>query len=453
MIRIASGQGYWGDWPQAAALQIRSGPIDYMVMDYLAEVTMSIMHKQRKRDPERGGFAADFIDDIGPLLPEIVAKNIRIIASAGGVNPRACARAMLAKAKDLGVAHLRVGIVEGDDILEDLTGASGRRLDLKALDDDAPPLDQIRAKLTSANVYLGAFPIAEALRQGAQIVVTGRCTDPALSLGPIINEFKISESDYDALAFGTVIGHLLECGAQASGGNFMGDWRSVPQPERFGFPIGEVESSARAVITKHASLGGLVTPAVLKEQLCYEIGNPRAYLTPDVTADFTTIRLKEIGKDRVEVAGIKGTPPPSTLKVSCVYEAGWKLSGQITYCWPEAYAKACAAGELLRRRVENKLGNVFDEWRIETIGANACHGALAGHPESAEEVTLRISVRGQDRAAVDYVGRELAPLVLTGPPGATGFAGGRPRASEVAAFWSGAIDRKLVTPKVEVLEG
>jgi hypothetical protein len=359
---------------------------------------------------------------------------------------------MLARAKEMGVPNLRVGIVDGDDILDDLTGA-GRNLDrsIKPLDDDAPPFDHIREKLSSASVYLGSFPIAEALGRGAQIVVTGRCTDPALTLGPIVHEFGISERDYDALAFGTVVGHILECGAQGSGGNFMGDWRAVPSPERIGFEIGELDAKDRAVITKHAALGGMVTPAVLKEQLCYEIGDPRAYLTPDVTADFTTIRLKEIGKDRVEVSGIKGSPPPPTLKVSCVYEGGWKLSGEITYCWPEAYAKARAAGEMLRLRVENRLGPVFDEWRIETIGANACHGALAPNPESAEEVTLRVSVRGNDRAAVDYVGREFAPLILTGPPGATGFAGGRPKASAVAAYWSGLIPRDRVTPKVEVL--
>jgi hypothetical protein len=453
MIRIAAGQGYWGDWPQAAGLQVRSGPIDYMVMDYLAEVTMSIMHKQKKRDPEHSGFATDFIEDIGALLPEIMAKNIRVIASAGGVNPRACARAMLSKARELGVQGLRVGIVEGDDILDELKDASSRQLQLTALDDDAPSLDRIREKLTSANVYLGAFPIADALRKGAQIVVTGRCTDPSLSLGPIIHQFNIAPTDYDALAFGTVIGHILECGAQASGGNFMGDWRAVPAMTQIGFPIGEMDSADHAVITKHATLGGLVTPAVVKEQLCYEIGDPRAYLTPDVTADFTSIRLKDIGKDRVEVTGVRGSAPPPTFKVSCVYEAGWKVSGQITYCWPEAFAKARAAGDLLRQRVENRLGKVFDEWSIETIGANACHAGLVEHPEAAEEVTLRVSVRGQNRAAVDYVGREFAPLVLTGPPGATGFAGGRPHASEVAAYWSGAIAREKVQPKVEVLEG
>jgi Acyclic terpene utilisation family protein AtuA len=451
MIRIASGLGYWGDWPQAAALQVRSGPIDYLVMDYLAEVTMSIMQKQRSRDPARGGFASDFVDDIGSLLPEIVARDVRVVANAGGVNPRGCAEALLATARRHGVDGLRVAVVAGDDILDKVIGDPP--LPLVALDVDAPPLDEIRGRLTSANVYMGAFPIADALGRGAQIVITGRCADPALSMGPIIHAFGVAPDDHDALAFGAVVGHLLECGAQGSGGNFMGDWRSVPDMVRIGFPIAEVVGVDRAVITKHASLGGLVTQAVLKEQLCYEIGDPTRYLTPDVTADFTTIQLTDAGPDRVAVGGVRGTPPPSTLKVSCVYSAGWMLTGQLTYSWPDAYAKACEGGRLLRARVEQRVGTVFDEWRIEAVGANACHGPLAERPEAAEEVTLRVSVRGQDRAAVDYVGREFAPLVLTGPPGATGFAGGRPRAREVAAYWAGAVARDRVTPTVEVIEG
>lgn len=452
MIRIASGQGYWGDWPQAPALQVRSGAIDYLVMDYLAEVTMSIMHKQRQRDPN-SGYATDFVSDIGVLLPEIMAKNVKVIASAGGVNPRACARALLAKAEAAGVKGLKVGIVEGDDILGQLNGGA-QKLDLKALEADGPSLAEIMPRMTSANVYLGARPIVEALAKGAQIVVTGRCTDTGLSLAPVIHEFGVGEDDWDALAMGTIIGHIMECGAQASGGNFLGDWRAVPHPEKIGFPIAEIHSRDRAVITKHESLGGLVIPAVVKEQLLYEIGDPRSYLTPDCVADFTSIRLKEIGKHRVEVTGIRGRPAPPTLKVSCVYDAGWKVTGQITYVWPEAKAKARAAGELIKARVERVVDpKKFDEWRIECVGADACHGALVADFPEPQEVTLRISARSMDRAACDYVGRELVPLVLTGPPGATGFAGGRPRASAVAAYWSGLIPREQVTPKVEVLEG
>lgn len=451
MIRIASGQGYWGDWGQAPALQIRGGPIDYLVMDYLAEVTISIMHKQRRRDPN-AGFATDFVNDIGPLLPEIMAKNVKVIASAGGVNPRACARALLAKAAELGLTGLKVGIVEGDDILARVRGEEGTEpVTLASSDADQPALADILPKVSSANVYFGAWPIAEALGKGAQIVVTGRCTDPGLTLGPIIHEFNLKEDDWDALAFGTVVGHILECGAQASGGNFMGDWRAIKNGENLGFPIGEIHSPGRAVITKHEGLGGLVSSAVVKEQLLYEIGDPVNYMGPDVIADFTTIQLRDEAPGRVEVTGIKGKPAPPTLKVSSTYEGGYIVTGQITYCWPEAVEKARVAGELIRKRSEKTTGGKIDRWNIEIVGYNACHGALA-EGSRPDEVVLRVAAHSYDKAACDAVGRELAPMVLTGPPGATGFAGGRPRGSEALAFWSGLIPREQVAAKVEVLE-
>lgn len=454
MIRIASGSGYWGDWPQAPGLQVRSGPIDYLVMDYLAEVTLSIMHKQKRRNPE-SGYATDFIGDVGELLPEIKEKNIKVLASAGGVNPMACARALLAKADELGVKGLRVGVVSGDDILDRLKGEeNGAALELSRMDPADPELEEILPKLASANVYFGAFPIVQALREGADVVLTGRCTDPSLTLAPIIHEFGIAEDDWDALSFGTVIGHILECGSQASGGNFLGDWRAIPDADRIGFPIAEVYAKDRAVVTKHESLGGLVSLPVVKEQLVYEIGDPRNYLTPDCTADFTTIHLEDAGENRVEVTGVGGGPPPETLKVSCTYEGGFIVTGQITYCWPEAAAKARAAGELVRKRAENKFGaDAFDAWNIEVIGAGACHGALVGEGVDPPEAVLRISAHSWNKAACDGLGRELAPMVLTGPPGATGFAGGRPRASSVLAYWSGLIDPGAVRPRVEVIEG
>ncbi len=451
MIRIASGQGYWGDWPQAPGLQIKSGPIDCIIMDYLAEVTLSIMHKQKRKDPN-AGFAGDFITDIGPLLPDIMAKKVKVIASAGGVNPRACARALLAKADEFGLKGLKVGIVEGDDILHRVAAGNASDLKLMPLESDGPALGEILPTLSSANVYFGARPIVEALRKGAQIVVTGRCTDTGLSLAPMIHAFNIAEEDWDALALGTVVGHLLECGAQASGGNYLGDWRAIPHAEKIGFPIAEVHSRDRAVITKHESLGGLIAQPVLKEQLVYEIGDPRNYLTPDCIADFTTISLRDAGKNRVEVSGVKGRPAPSTLKVSCTYENGWMVTGQITYCWPEAAAKARAAGKLIRKRTEEHLGNKIERWNIETVGYNSCHGSLIPGNLDPPEVTLRVTARSQDRAACDWVGRELVPMVLTGPPGATGFAGGRPRASQVLAYWSGLVAREQVTPQVELVE-
>ena len=451
MIRVASGQAFWGDWPQAPLLQVRSGPIDYLVLDYLAEVTIAILDKQHRRDPETG-YAHDFVNDIGDLLPEIVDLNIKVIASAGGVNPRGCAHALLARAAEQGISELRVGIVEGDEVLGPLTAEGDSQIPVTPLDSRELPFAEVAAKLTSAHVYLGAQPIVEALGKGAQIVITGRCTDTALALAPMIHEFDIDPDDWDALALGTVCGHIIECGAQSTGGNYLEDWRAVPDPERIGFPIVEIHARDHAVITKHETLGGLVNLASVKEQLIYEIGDPRGYITADCVPDFTTIELQQLGEDRVGVRGVKGRPAPETLKVSCVYDAGWKVSGQMTYCWPEALEKARAAGDLVRRRTEDRLGaGKFDEWLIETIGAGACLGAVGPPPGDPSEVVLRVSARSSERAACEYLGREMIGLVLTGPPGATGYAGGRPRASQLKAIWSGLISRSRIHPRVEVL--
>jgi hypothetical protein len=451
MIRIASGQAFWGDWPQGPLLQVRSGPIDYLVLDYLAELTMAILGKQHRRDLQ-AGYARDFVDDIGDLLPEIIGQDIKVIASAGGVNPRACAKALLARAKEHGISGLRVGIVEGDEILGPLTAEGGPQIPITPLDRTEAPFAEVAPKLTSAHVYLGAQAIVEALREGAQIVVTGRCTDTALALAPMIHEFDIAPDDWDALALGTVCGHIIECGAQSTGGNYLENWRAVPDPERLGFPIAEIHALDHAVITKHESLGGLVNLASVKEQLLYEIGDPRAYVTPDCIPDFTTIQLEQLKEDRVGIRGVKGRPAPDTLKVSCVYDAGWKVSGQMTYCWPEALEKARAAGDLVRRRTEARLGEgKFDEWLIETVGAGACLGEVGPPPGDLPEVVLRLSARSSERAACDYLGRELIGLVLTGPPGATGYAAGRPRASQLSAIWSGLVPRSQIHPRAEVL--
>ena len=449
MIRIASAQAFWGDWPQAPALQVRSGPIDYLVLDYLAEVTVAILQKQKARDPTKG-YARDFVTDVGALLPELMERGIKVISSAGGIAPRACAEALLAKAAELGVSGLRVAIIEGDDVFDRMGTPVGSGLELRELDRDGPSLEQIGPRLTSAHAYLGAEPIVRALREGAHVVVTGRCTDSALALAPVIHEFDIAPDDWDALALGTVVGHVLECGAQSTGGNYLEDWRSVPSPETIGFPIAELEGPDRAVITKHASLGGLVNAASVKEQLLYEIGDPRAYVTPDCITDFTSMELVDEGNDRVTISGVRGRPAPETLKVSCVYSAGWKVTGQITYCWPEALAKAQAAGELVRKRTEAVVGHPFDTWLAEYIGAGACFGPLGEGPDP-EEVMLRVSARSPDREACERLGRELVGLILTGPPGATGYAAGRPRPSEVNNIWSGLVPRSNVEPRVEVL--
>ncbi|MDX2175458.1 MAG: acyclic terpene utilization AtuA family protein [Candidatus Sumerlaeia bacterium] len=445
MIRIGSAQGFWGDWPQAPGLQLRGGPLDFLIFDYLAEVTMSILEKQRRRDPALG-YATDFVATMRELLPELLDRKVRVVSSAGGVNPRACAEAVLAAAREVAPGRpLKVAVVRGDSILDRIGDFK-----LKALDPSAPRLDEVRDRLLSANVYFGAEPVAEALRMGADIVITGRVTDTALVLGPLLASFDVSRDDHDALALGVVAGHILECGAQSSGGNFLGRFLEVEEMVKIGFPIAEFADPHTLAITKHPGLGGCVTRQTVSEQLLYEIGDPKEYLTPDVSVDFTSIRLEETGPDRVRVHGVQGGPPPPMLKVSCAYADGYALSGTLVYTWPEAVKKARTAGELIRRRGET-LGLRFDDFRVETIGFYACHEGMVGPPAESSEVMLRVAVRSQSREDLDRLGRELVPLVLTGPPGATGFAGGRPRAHEVLAYWPGLIARDAVAPVVELL--
>jgi hypothetical protein len=315
-IRIASGQGFWGDLPGAPIDQVRKGPIDYLVMDYLAEVTMSILQKQKLKDPALG-YARDLVPLMGEILPDIMARGIRVITNGGGVNPIACRDAIFALARRKGIHGLRIAVVRGDDILADIDALTASSAPLSNMETGAS-LALIRERLVSANVYFGAAPIVEALRQGAQVVITGRTTDTGLTLAPMIHEFGWALDDYNHLAAGTVAGHILECGAQASGGNFLGDWRSVPDLAHVGFPIAEASPDGSFVITKHAGTGGLVSPATVKEQLLYEIGNPVNYITPDCVADFTTIRIEPDGIDRVKLFGIKGKLSLENMKVNIV---------------------------------------------------------------------------------------------------------------------------------------
>lgn len=449
-VRVASGQGFWGDSLDAPRRQVEGGQVDYLMLDYLAEVTMSILQKQRERDPS-AGYARDFVGAMESVLPAVVERGVRVIANAGGVNPPACAQAVREAARGAGYGgRVRIGVVTGDDLLprlDELLGGGHRLANM----DTGEPLLPIRDQVIAANAYIGAAPIVEALGGGANVVITGRSTDTALTMAPLLFEFGWRRDDFDRLAAGIIAGHVIECGAQCSGGNCLYEWRSIPDLANVGYPIVEASEDGTFVVTKHPGTGGRIDFHSVAEQLVYEMGDPHEYITPDVIADFASIRLEEVGEDRVRVHGVRGRPPTDKLKVSIAYRAGYKAVGTLVYAWPDAQEKAQLADRVLRRRLDN-LGLSFEEVHTEFVGASATHGALAGTVTDLPEVQLRIGVRGDDRKAVERFTREIAPLVLNGPPSVTGFAGGRPKVEEVIAYWPALIDKTIVTTAVEMVD-
>ncbi len=447
-IRIASGQGFWGDLLTAPLMQVSKGDIDYLMLDYLAEVTMSILQKQKLKNPSLG-YAKDLVQTCEDVLPFIASKGIKLITNGGGVNPEGARDAVFAVAKKLGIKGLKIGVVMGDNILMHIDGliADGHAMNNM---ESGKPISEVKDVLLSANVYFGAKPIVEALEAGADIVITGRTTDTGLTLAPMIHEFGWSFQDWDKLASGTVAGHINECGAQASGGNFLGDWESLPDMANIGFPIIEAYPDGSFIVTKHNGTGGAVTRETVSEQLMYEIGDPSEYITPDCIADFTSIHLEDLGNDKVKVYGVKGKPATPFFKVSASYEDGYVAFSSLTYSAPDAYKKAKAADTILRKRLE-QLSLKFDEIRTEFIGMNACHGSIAQSIEP-NEVMMRIGVRSQVYDAVERFGKEIAPLILTGPPSATGFAGGRPKPSSVVAYFPALLRKDTVNHSVMVTE-
>ncbi len=446
-VRIASGQGFWGDLPIAAVNQAKRGHIDYLVMDYLAEVTMSIMQKQRMINP-KWGYARDFVGVVEQILPDITEKGITVISNAGGVNPVACKDEIMRIAKENGYSNLKIAVVDGDDILDQMDTLIANGHEMKNMD-TGEPITDVKDKLLSANIYFGCKPIVEALNLGADIIITGRVTDTGLTLAPLIYEFDWDYEDYDKMAVGTIAGHILECGAQSSGGNFT-DWQKVEDFADIGFPIVEAYPSGEFIVTKHENTGGLVSSQTVKEQLLYEIGDPKEYITPDVVADFTSIMVEDVAKDKVRVHGIKGTKYTETYKVSASYNAGYSLSATLVYSWPDALKKAEKGAEILEKRAQ-LLGIKFTEFRKEYVGYNG----IFEHPiqydaevEELDEIQMRVSVRGDSKSDLARFGMEVVPLILTGPSGVTGFAGGRPKPSDVVAFWPALLDKKAVEPRV-----
>jgi hypothetical protein len=439
IVRIGGAAAFWGDTEVGPAQLVRAGGLDYLVFDYLAEITMSLLSRARAKDPD-AGYATDFVEVVAALAPEIAAQRIKVIANAGGVNPRACRAALKAKLAARGVS-LRVGVVLGDDLLpqaERLRAAGVREM----YTDEAFP-----AKPWSVNAYLGAQPIAAALGAGADVVITGRCADSAVVLGALLHEFGWAADDWDRLAAGTVAGHLLECGAQVTGGLFT-DWERVADGwDRMGFPVAECRADGGFVVTKPAGTGGIVAPETVAEQLVYEIGDTAAYVVPDVVCDFRGVTMRAVGPDRVAVTGARGEPATDTYKVSATYQDGFRCTATMMIGGRDAARKAERVGEAIlartRRLFAEKGLRDYRRTNVEVLGAESTYGAHA-RAQATREVILKVAVHHDERAALELFAREFAPAATSMAQGITGFAGGRPSVSPLVRLFS------FLAPKAEV---
>ncbi|MCP1845912.1 hypothetical protein ACVIHI_008624 [Bradyrhizobium sp. USDA 4524] len=445
-VRIGGASGFWGDSSVGAPQLVRHGDINYLVFDYLAELTMSILAAARLRKPELG-YATDFVTvTMKSLLPEIAARGIRVISNAGGMNPQGCAQAVAELAKEYGLS-LRIAVVEGDDVMPLLPTL--REAGVRDLQKGRPLPD----KVVSANAYLGALPIKQALDQGAQIVITGRCVDSAVTIGALMHEFGWQRDDYDRLAQGTLAGHIIECGCQATGGLHT-DWESVPDWPNIGYPVVECRADGTFLVGKPPATGGLVNTATVGEQVLYEIHDPSAYLLPDVTCDFTQVRLRQAGPNLVEVSGARGRAPGGAYKVSATFVEGYRCDAQLTIVGIDAAAKAerTAAAILERTRKlfeENGWGD-YTRTRIEALGAESCFGPHAATRHTREAV-MRLAVMHSQKAALELFAREIAATGTSWSPGTTGM-GGRSRPSPSIRQYALLLDKGALAPTV-VMDG
>lgn len=446
-VRIGNGCGFWGDNLDAPVLLAENGQLDYLTLEYLAELTMSILALQRQRDPN-AGYATDFLDVLTRLVPQLTRQpTLKIVTNAGGMNPQACA----ARAREIldraGLTDREVGIVSGDDLLPRLDELLAAGHSLENLD-TGEPLSKVRDRVVSANAYLGSPPIAEALKQGASVVITGRVADAALTVGPAMFEHGWRADDWNHLAGATVAGHLIECGAQVTGGLWC-NWQETDLAE-VGYPFAEVADDGSMLISKPSRTGGAVNVETVTEQLLYEVGDPAAYLTPDVVADFSSVSIKQRGRDVVTVSAAKGKPAPDRLKVSIAYRDGWSAAGTLVIAGPRAVTKAKHAGEMVLARL-TRAGAKPEHYLAECLGAGGSLPGVLREAEDAPEVVLRVAVRDSRKAIVERFTRELAPLVTSGPPGVTGYTTGRPQVREVFAYWPALIARDAVPPKVAIV--
>ena len=444
IIKIANGQGFWGDSVDAPYNLVKYGKIDYLTLDYLAEVTLSIMQRQKLKNPEKG-YATDFVELFERIAVDIANKNIKVITNAGGVNPEICREKLLKIAKKLNL-NIKIAIIKGDDILGDIDSLISDGVDFSNMDDNSD-FSSIKNKVYSANAYIDSFSIAEALSTDANIVLAGRVSDPGLVLGPAIYEFNWEKTDYDKLAAGTLAGHILECGAQCTGGNYS-KWMEVPNIDNIGYPIATLSDDTTFTISKDPDSGGIINKYTIIEQVLYEMGNPKKYLSPDVVVDFTSFDIKELSSNVVQISGVKGYKDTETYKVSINYFNGYKASGQLTVSGPNALEKAKLTSEIIWKRLE-RAGVLFDDKLTEFLGFSSCHGEKIGKLKSKDdEVVLRLSVRDFNKEKIIRFSKELAPVITTGPPGITGFSGGRPRPQEIIAFWPCLIQKKHIKTKI-----
>ena len=448
-IRIGGASGFWGDAPLATPQLIGAGDLDYIVYDYLAEITMSIMARARAKSPD-AGYASDFISAaLKPSLKQIAERPVKVVSNAGGVNPKACGEAVRAMVADLGLS-LKVAVVTGDD----LTGRAGEIAAHKPVEMFSKEPFPEPESIASINAYLGAWPIAKALADGADIVITGRCVDSAVTLGACIHEFDWTPEHLDQLAGGSLAGHILECGTQATGGNFT-DWKLVADGiKEIGYPIAEIAADGSLTVTKPDGTGGAVTVGTVAEQMLYEIGDPQAYILPDVVCDFSGVELTQTGNDRVGVSGAAGGPAPDTYKVCATYQDGFRGGHIFTFYGIDADRKAerYAEAAIARARGRLKSANAadFTETSVEVIGAESQFGP-AREIESAREVAVKIAARHPDPAGIDILLREATGLALSSPPGLSGFAGARPKASPVVRLFSFELPKNEV--QIEVSSG
>lgn len=443
VVRIGGASGFWGDSSVGAPQLVAKGQVDYLVFDYLAELTMSILAAARGKNPELG-YATDFVSvTLKAILRDVAAQGIRVISNAGGVNPQACAKAIAALAAEQGV-DVKVAVVLGDDVTPLLPQL--RDKGVREMQSGAP----LPARVLTANAYLGALPVKAALDAGAQIVVTGRCVDSAVTLGALMHEFGWDPSDFDRLAQGGLAGHIIECGCQATGGLHT-DWESVPDWAHIGYPVLECHADGSFVATKPEGTGGLVVPAVIAEQMVYEIGDPRRYLLPDVTCDFSQVRLEAVGEHRVRVSGSRGLAPGPAYKVSATYMDGFRCNAQLTIVGFDAARKAQRTGEAILERTRELFAQQgladYSRTRVEVLGSERPNYGPHARTTDVREAVLRVSVMHADKAALELFAREIAPAGTSWSPGTTG-ADGRPSPSPAIKQYAFLLDKQRLAPKV-----